>query len=172
MGTQLGGGRSGPAPVRQWRRGRMRRRECECPSPESHPQTVAKADKAVSHPGLDGGESGAEALGDIAIREPAVVREQDRLPLDAGQGLQAAAYRQLLLPGGDLRDDLIERNAGSGSAALAVGGGLFGADAVNGSMMRNGEDPADRSAALAVEACGGTPHLDHDVLGDLFGERR
>lgn len=85
---------------------------------------------------------------------------------------QATAYGLLLKPGGDLRDDLVERDARGAGAALAVGCGLFGADAVDGAVVRDGEDPADRRAALLVEAGGGAPHLDQGVLGDLFGERR
>src|SRR5215468_9957706 len=59
----------------------------------------------------------------------------------------------------------------SSNAALAVGGGLLGADAVDSAVVRDGEDPADSRAALRVEAGGGAPHLDQGVLGDLLGER-
>src|SRR5215469_7208062 len=97
MGTRPGGGRSGTAPVRRRRRARMRQRACECPSSQCHSETVAKPDKTVSHPGLYGGQGGAESFGDISVGEAAVVRKQDRLPLDAGQSLQAAADGELLL---------------------------------------------------------------------------
>src|SRR5215467_2418800 len=120
MGTQPSGGRGGPAPGRRWRRARRRRRACGCPSSQGHPQAVAKPDKTVAHPGLDRGEGGAEAFGDVAVGEAAVVREQDRLPLDTGEGSQAAAYGLLLQPGGNLCDDLVERDARGGGAALAV----------------------------------------------------
>src|SRR5215470_3864024 len=172
MGIQPDGVRSGPAPGGRWRGARKHRRACGCPSSQGHPQAVAKPDKAVAHPGFDSGETGAEALGDLAVGEAAVVREQDRLPLDTGEGSQAAAYGLLLQLGGDLRDDLVERDARGTGAALAVGGGLFGTDTVDGAVVGNGEDPADRRAALLVEAEGGAPHLDQGVLGDLFGQRR
>src|SRR5262245_34859594 len=172
MGIRPGGVRSGPAPGRRRRGARRRRRVCGCPSSQGHPQAVAEPDKAVAHSGLDGGEGGAEAFGDLAVGEAAVVREQDRLPLDAGEGSQAAAYGLVLQPGGDLRDYLVERDARGAGAALAVGGGLFGAYAVNSAVVRDGEDPADRRATLRVEARGGAPHLDEGVLGDLLGERR
>src|SRR5215472_14264525 len=155
MGIQPDGVRSGPAPGGRWRGARKRRRMCGCPSSQGHPQAIAKPDKAVAHPGLDRGEAGAEAFGDVAVGEAAVVREQDRLPLDPGEGTQAAAYSLVLQPGGDLRDDLVERDIRSAGAALAVGGGLFGADAVDGAMVCDGQDPADRRAALLVEAEGG-----------------
>src|SRR5215468_3084362 len=128
MGIQPDGVRSEPAQGGRWRGARKRRRMCGCPSSQGHPQAVAKPDKAVAHPGLDGGETSAETFGDIAVGEAAVVREQNRLPLDAGEGSQAAAYGLLLQPGGDLRDDLVERYARGAGPALAVGGGLFGAD--------------------------------------------
>src|SRR5262249_31175021 len=157
---------------RQWRRVRTRQRACECPSSQCHSQTIAKPDKAVAHPGLDRGEGSAEAFSDVAVGEAAVVREQDRLPLDGGQSLQAAAYGLLLQPGCDLRDYLIERDARGAVAALAVAGSLFGADAVNSAVMRDREDPADRRATLIVETMSGAPHLDHGVLGDFLGDRR
>src|SRR5215831_12978203 len=152
MGIQPDGARSGPAPGRRWRGARKRQRGCGCPSSQGHPQAVAEPDKAVAHPGLDGGEGGAEAFGDVAVGEAAVVREQDRLPLNAGEGSQTAAYGLVLQPGGDLRDDLVERDTRGADAAIAVGGGLFGADAVDSTVVRDGEDPTDRRAPLRVEA--------------------
>src|SRR5262245_14461575 len=172
MGIQPDGVRSGPAPGGRWGGARKRQGRCGCPSSQGQPQAVAKPDQAVANPGLDGGKGGAEAFSDVAVGEAAVVREQDRLPLNAGEGSQTAAYGLVLQPGGDLRDDLVERDARGADAAIAVGGGLFGADTVDGAVVRDREDPTDRRAALRVEAGRVAPHLDQGVLGDLFGERR
>src|SRR5215831_19214639 len=150
MGIQPNGVRSGPAPGRRRRGARRRRRVYGCPSSQGHPQAVAEPDKTVAHSGLDGGEGGAEAFGDVAVGEAAVVREQDRLPLDAGEGSQTAAYGLVLQPGGNLRNDLVKRDARGAGAAIAVSGGLFGADTVDGAVVRDREDPTDRRAALRV----------------------
>src|SRR5215831_6161341 len=172
MGTQPNGVRSGPAPDRRWRGARRRLRVCGCLSSQGYPQAVAKPDKAVAHPGLNGGEGGAEAFGDVAVGEAAVVREQDRLSLDAGEGSQTAAYGLVLQPGGDLGDDLVERDARGAGAAIAVGGGLFGADAVDGAVVRDREDPADRRAALRVEAGRVAPRHAPSALSDATSQRR
>jgi hypothetical protein len=134
-------------------------------------QQLPQARQSCEHPALDGTEGLTEAIGELRLREPAVVRELECLPLLVGKAAQRVPYLGALqaqprLVLGHVCARLRSRLERLGAA------GLLAANDVNGAAVDEGQDPRARRPAFGDEAGGRAPKGQEAVLDSVLRERR
>ena len=128
-------------------------------------QYLADLAHAVSEASLDRAERDAEELGDLALREPAPVRELDDRSFVVGQDLE----RPMHLPGGPRRFGLVRRVGLPARPVHRLRHGLrCSTQSVGDRVARDGVEPRCTLAARGVVRSGRAPDRDEGVLGRVL----
>ena len=135
--------------------------------------------------------TGQPASGDLRLRQPALVCEQDHALLDRGQGTDRRGHRRssLVVEQGDLGRRLRSRRTDQltglrepfGDRVIVVGaaerrehrGSVMpagGPEVIDGPVPRDGQQPAPERAARRIELFGPVPQREERLLDDLRGD--
>ena len=128
------------------------------------------AAEAGEHAALDRPERDAEALGELRLREAAVVGELEGLPLIAGELGQRRLHRGAPVSQHRILVDRADGRLGSDFQWLAAPA-LLPAHEVDGPPVHDGEDPGRRLRPLSLVGIGRAPDGEKGFLDRVLGER-
>ena len=143
-------------------------RSSSCPGSSSSSRSRREAGE---HSALYGAEGLAEAVGELGLREAAVVGELDRLALLVGQPLERLLHACAL----EAEPGLLVRRASRRLGLLLQRlrpARLLAADEIDGAAVHQRQDPRARLRALGDEARGRPPDGEEGLLHRVLCERR